>query len=144
MRAAMATWNLHLGEEYLREAADEASADVICEYVDDLPGAFGKVTLTAPAGYNLSEIIPQRMLLRLDRGITGQDVLDIVTLHELGHVLGLANHVACGNGGYLMTLGLAVANLDLPVPIHIDELDAVRALRQLPQGTNMALYRVGP
>ncbi len=65
-----------------------------------------------------------------------------VSLHELGHTLGLLNHSDCYVPEYLMVIAGGFGALDRNEPIHLDERRAVECIRYLPQGQDISRYRV--
>ena len=62
-----------------------------------------------------------------------------VALHEFGHTLGLRLHSYCGDD-YLMQIAGGLGAMGRDDPIHLDERRAVRAIRNIPQGTYMNNY----
>ena len=140
-RFAMAFWDSVMGEDYFVETTDPAAAEVSFRFDGSDPAVYGEVRLLQPsgAGVVLGNVIPEQVELYLNTSVTQTKFAREVALHELGHVLGLLSHTACGSSDYLMVVSSGGA-LDNPDPIHPDEQAAVRCIRRLPQGINMDGY----
>lgn len=142
VRFAMAFWDSVMGEPYFVETSDQATANVVGRFDLSEPSSYGSVRLLEPAGsqYELGNVIPEKVELYLWRSdLVNATFLKEVALHELGHVLGLLDHANCATAGYLMTTGVG-GNLNQDHPIHPDEQNAVRCIRRLRQGVDMAGY----
>jgi len=138
----MAFWDSVMGEPYFVETSDEATANVVGRFDLSDPTSYGTVRLLEPAGsqYVLGDVIPEKVELYLWRSdLVNETFLKEVVLHELGHVLGILEHATCSTASYLMTTGVG-GNLAKEHPIHPDEQDAVRCIRKLAQGVDMAGY----
>lgn len=139
-RAMLELWNTSLGETYLVETTTDAGADIHVAWVEDASAGYGETELVLPAGGVLGDVVPRRVRIEVEAGLMTDQFFQEVTLHELGHALGLVGHsVFCEGAGHLMVFG-ASGNLSLASPIHPDEQRAVRALRRLPQGADMARF----
>jgi len=141
---ALIIWNAEMGETYFTSVSDPDLADVVFNF-EPTTGFDGKVSLLEPSGPDdvLVKVVPEKMQVVVDSGRTGtvQAVTEI-SLHELGHVLGIWNHAAgegCESPEYLMGL-TAFGALDRIEPIHADERNAARTIRHLPQGVDMGKY----
>jgi len=145
-RQALTVWNAEMGETYFSSVDDPDQADVVFDF-KPTAGFDGKVILLEPNGPDdtLARVIPEKVRVDVDSERTGSaQVVTEISMHELGHVLGLWNH-ATGQGcedpqpEYLMRL-TAFGALDRIEPIHIDERRAIRTIKNLPQGTDMNHY----
>ena len=92
-------------------------------------------------GVGLGDVIPTKMGLSIDTKLTSRTYVAEISLHELGHTLGLFNHSECSGVGYLMVVAGGFGSLRRPDPIHLDERRAVQCIRYLPQGQDMARFR---
>ncbi len=143
---AMEYWNTAVGQDLLVQEAVAGDADVIVDFASLGPNRNGQVVLLEPQGV-LGRVTPVHMRVDIDRDITG--VGDVPTapavkgvcLHEFGHVLGLYEHSSC-DGYRLMNAGNGTFAFqpDNPHPIAEDEINAVRSLRQLADGVDLAGY----
>ncbi len=140
-RPMLARWNDAVGEPVLVEVATPGEADAHFRWVTDAAAGYGQVVLEQPAGGIIGNVAPQRMRIEVETGLLTDTFFQEVSLHELGHVLGLVEHYdpSCAPSGHLMVFG-ASGNLSLPEPIHPDEVRAVRLLSRLRQGLDMAGY----
>ncbi len=136
------TWNDVMGEVYFTTAADSQAADVVFRFGLDIPEANGEVSILAPAGtYYIGDVIPEKMEVYIAAGMGMAQRVREVALHELGHVLGIADHSLCSEAGYLMYITSAGVLDDGPEnAIHPDEKALVSCLRYLPQGVDLARY----
>jgi len=139
-RGMMDLWNAKMGEDYLVEAETAGAADVVVQWVADIPGGAGQVSLIDPAGGVFGDVRPVRMRLQVVAGLATDQFFQEVVLHEFGHVLCLSAHsVGCESAGHLMVYGASGA-LSLSEPIHPDEQHAVRCVRRMGQGVDMKRY----
>jgi hypothetical protein len=143
-RFAMAFYDSVMGEPYFEPAADSASANVVFRFASDRPQVFGELSLLAPRqpDLGLGDVIPEQVQVYVLSNLLQTRFVKEVTLHELGHALGLLSHTNCAESGYLMVVS-AGGNLDNASPVHPDEQNAIRTIRRLPQGVSMDRYSVG-
>lgn len=136
-REMLELWNQELGDTYLVESGSAATADIRFAWVTDASAGYGETALELPAGGVLGDVRPERIRVEVETGLLTDQFFREVSLHELGHALGLCSHsLECDGAGHLMVLG-ASGNLSLEHPIHQDELRAVRIIRRFPQGADM-------
>ncbi len=142
-RAMVQAWNDNLGADFLVLEPDPALAAIIFAYELDETGLYGRADLDQPGngGLVLGTAIPERVTVRLQPTLPNELSVQAVALHELGHALGLYGHAYCAAPNYLMWLG-GINPYERPPAesIHIDEIRAVRLIRELPQGLEMAAY----
>jgi len=129
--------------DYFVRTADEASAAIVVLF-EFRSQNYGLVSLLQPSGsgIEIGEVVPQKMevwintdvALDLDKEVRG------VALHEFGHTLGMLGHAECSGAEYLMISAGGTSSLSWLEPIHQDERRAVRAIRNIPQGSIMADY----
>ena len=139
---ALNIWNLAMGEEYFSRTEDPVSANI--EFIfEDRDHHYGSVFLMEPRalGVGLGDVIPTRMGVSIDTKLTSHLFVAEISLHELGHTLGLFSHSDCSGVGYLMEIAGGFGSLRRPEPIHLDERRAVQCIRYLPQGQDMTRYR---
>jgi hypothetical protein len=152
--AAMEFWNLTMRNDadllgitetdYFVRTGDQASADIF--FLFELrPQNYGEITLELPAGKELGEVVPVQMQIwiNLVSDLDEFEEVQGVALHEFGHTLGLFNHSECPGAEYLMAIAGGAAAMRRLEPIHLDERRAIRAIRNLPQGTDMAEFTAG-
>jgi hypothetical protein len=146
-RMALADWNGRMGDTYLVEVADPAQAQVRIEFSNSglCPGCIGQTILEVPTNYQLSEAIPQRVLVKVKISMVDPVDTHEVLLHELGHALLLKEHSVCIPPNRIVHVmspnpkGI-IEDRFPDWPISIDEMHAVRAIRNLPQGQDMSRY----
>ncbi|MFH2052801.1 MAG: hypothetical protein ABIK96_10095 [bacterium] len=138
---AVALWNQIMGETFAL-TGDPGAAQVVFRFADDFPHVNGQVSVLLPAGGNfIGDVIPEKMEVYINTVITNQQRIMEVALHELGHVLGIADHSTCSAAGYLMYISSAGVLDDGPEnAIHPDEQLLVKAIRGLPQGVDTSGY----
>jgi len=141
-RSSALIWNSVLAEDFFVFVAAADSADVVFRFATDNPQVNGQVSILEPAGNAfIGDVIPQReeVYIAEDMGVS-QRVQEVV-LHELGHVLGIAEHSLCREVGYLMYISSSGALDHGPdQAIHPDEQALAFCLRYLPQGVDMEGY----
>ncbi len=140
-RFAMAFWDSVMGEPYFTATTDSAEAQITFLFGTSRPLSNGQVRLLEPAGpeFVIGDVIPEKMEVYISSEISRAKHAKEVSLHELGHILGLLSHTNCAFSDYLMVPG-ASGNLSNEHPIHLDEQRAVRAIRYLHQGVDMLGY----
>ena len=138
---ALLLWNNALGEEYFvrTEQIDDADIDFVFE---EMTNFYGLVSLVLPAGpgTDLGRVVPEKMAISINPRLPSANQVAGVSLHELGHSLGLYTHPKCEVPDYLMRTAGGLGALDRSEPIHPDELRAIKCIRYLPQGQDMSLY----
>ncbi len=151
--SAMTFWNntmsaeaLGLGifeTDYFVRTTGENAADIVFVFDDHFN--YGQTSLVLPDGV-LGGAVPEKIQILISTRI-GLDLpaeVQGVALHEFGHSLGLYGHADdCSGKGYLMEIDGGIGAMELEEPIHLDERRVVRAIRRIPQGTNMADYSLG-
>ncbi len=137
-RWALEIWNTTMPEVYFTETTDPAAADVVFVYSDQHT-ANGQVSILEPAGsFYIGDVIPRKMEVFLHSTMDSDQRVAEVALHELGHVIGIADHSLCSRAGYLMYITSAgVLDNGPENAIHPDEQVLVEAIRHLPQGMDM-------
>ena len=147
-RTGLGYWNLVMAQDYLVEVGDPGQAQIEF-YFDDVPGANGITSLAAPQFpyfYRLGDVIPEKVIIGINNILPddSQRVQELA-MHELGHALGLYEHVEGIPPGetYLMALSSAGALDQGPEnAVHADEKRMLNAIRFLPQGVDMAGFRL--
>ena len=146
-REVLGWWNELLGEDYLVEETDEAACDIRIFFADLGPTANGRATLELPDDepYLFGEVVPRRVLSGINSVIlpSVQRVQETV-MHELGHCMGLYDHIPGATGDEYLMATTAAHSLDDGYlhAVHPDELRMIRAIRHLPQGVDMAGFRL--
>lgn len=147
-RLTLGYWNDAMQEDYLVEVDDPADAKILFFFEDIGNGANGRTELAAPQEpyyYSLGDVVPELINLRINNVIlpTAQRVQE-TSLHELGHALGLYEHVDnCSDRPYLMNVTSSGALNNGPEnAIHIDEIRMIHAIRYLPQGLDLAGFNL--
>jgi hypothetical protein len=150
-RIALAAWNEKLGETYFLEVSQQAEADMLIQFTNvDMGGFLGLTEITEPSGnWRINEVIPQKMMISLRKNLNDENLVVEVLLHELGHSLCMGAHSNCNDDStpiHIMSIpfvrimeqhgGSAVE------AISEDEKNAVRCIRNLPQGTPMNRFFV--
>ena len=143
VREAIGLWNAALGEPMLVEVDDPALARVSFRYdlANDIN--YGVVELAQPGDGELiiGDAPPEHARVRITPDLPGPDPCLEIAVHELGHVLGLHGHAFCNDVPYIMAVSsLGALSRGRENLIHIDEVRAVRIIRQLPGGWDMSLY----
>ena len=141
-RLAMDQWNATLGMTLFSEAADSLGADVVASFSDAVPQVNGQVVMLAPPGVRfIGDDVPEQMGLYLNTTMFPEQRIIEVAMHEMGHILGIADHSLCSEAGYLMYITSAGA-LDegMENAIHEDEQALVRIIVNLPQSVDMSGY----
>jgi hypothetical protein len=134
------TWNTAVGREILRgvDAPPAVGATTTADLTDGGGGRLGEVSLLEPATGLLYRTVPVRVKLALSSYFASQGICDRVVLHELGHVLWLAHSPSAD---HVMHAGVSSTS---PLELHPDEVEVLRLLLELPNGTRMDEYRLEP
>ena len=130
--------------DFLVRTTDEGSADIVFLF-EHRSQNYGQTSLLLPAGKDLGEVIPLKMQIWINTTTDLDDLPKVqgIALHEFGHTLGLFSHSDCSNVGHLMAVAGGSGAMNRVEPIHLDERRAIRAIRNIPQGANMANYTSG-
>jgi hypothetical protein len=130
--------------DYFVRTTDQEAADIVFLFEHRVQN-YGEVSLLLPVGKVLGEVIPLKMQIWINTTVDLDDLLKVqgIALHEFGHALGLFNHSDCSNIGHLMAVAGGAGAMNRPEPIHLDEIRAIRAIRNIPQGANMANFDSG-
>ena len=142
-RLAVQVWNNKLGQEYLIPVSRPEDAQIVMEFGVDTVLHYGLTELLEPGGgsYSMGGVIPEKVQVTLYDNLRHLMDAEVCALHELGHALGLIRHAFCHNVGYLMYYAPSVSLENWPEhAIHVDELNAVRMIRALPQSLDMSRY----
>lgn len=141
--AALALWNGIMGEDYFVRTESQEEAHIEFSF-PEMDNHYGLATLLEPTGpgAHLGRVIPRKMGVAINPVLPDFETVTETSLHELGHTLGLYAHAGCSAPGYLMKVAGGFGALDRAEPIHPDEQRAVESIRYLPQGQDMALYRI--
>ncbi len=145
-QAALDYWNSDLGLELFMVTSLAEDAQVVVDFTTLNANLNGQVVLVAPPG-SLGVVTPEAMRMDIDKDLVGGEGVDTglaikgVCLHEFGHVLGLYDHSNC-DGYHLMNFGNGTFAFkpETERAITIDEHNAVRCLRFLPDGVDMNAY----
>lgn len=138
-------WNLAMDEEYFYLVDTAAEADVEFYFGNESIHYAGRAFIDLPddENYRLGDVIPERMKVYVWDQLNQEIFVQETAMHELGHVLGITSHTICSGDGFLMSNNSSGILDNGPLnAIHIDEKRTFRAIRNLPQGTNMADFIV--
>ena len=137
-------WNTTMEASLFVLVDEPGAADVVFRFGDDLPTLNGQVSILEPGGgYTVGDVVPARMEVYINRTMNVVQRIQEVALHELGHVLGVADHSLCSEAGYLMYVSSSgVLDHGPENAVHPDERNLIRTILSLPQGTDMGGYRI--
>ena len=153
--AAMVFWDSTMSSDadllgidetaYFVRTTDETTADIVFLFEwRVLVSGYGEVSLLLPEGpeAELGRVVPEKMQIWINAvdALGTFKAVEGVALHEFGHTLGLVKHANCSGPEYLMKVAGGLGAMDRDEPIHLDERRAVRAIRNIPQATNMNNY----
>jgi len=138
---AVAYWDSVMGGGNFVETTDQAAAHLIFRYDDSASHLYGEVTLLRPSGPDISvgDVVPEQMQIYVNDTIKSPQFAQEITLHEIGHVLGLFEHANCDGATFIMDVSPG-GNLNQVHPIHLNEQKMVRTIYALPQGIDMSNY----
>ena len=129
--------------DYLVLVAAEAEADIVFLF-EERGQNYGEASLLVPGpDEELGEVIPEKMQIWVNTtAVLDSLAIAGVALHEFGHTLGLFAHSECALASeHLMLPAGGVPAFQRPVPIHLDERRAVRAIRNIPQAASLSDYQ---
>ena len=139
-----AAWNNRLGEEYYTEVADSASADLVVLFTTLSQPRLGETRIVQPPGtWYINEIVPIKMLIRIERQLRTPDLALGLAIHEMGHALCIGVHSDCNatDHPHIMVAGAQAADIADPEgAISDEEALVVRLIRYLPQYFDMRHY----
>lgn len=142
-REAVDFWNIAMDAEYLQLVDTPEESMIEFYYGDESSLYAGRTYMVEPSelDYRLGDIIPEKVLIyiwdELPHGINVQEI----SMHELGHSLGLLAHTVCEGDGFVMAANHSgILDNGPENAVHPDEKRAVRAIRNLPQGTDISAF----
>jgi len=141
-REAVEFWNIAIGEEYMVLVDTPEEAKIEFEFIFD-PGHAGGTRLVLPndEDYRLGDVIPEKVMVFVRDDLPQAIYIQEVTMHELGHAMGLLDHTDCSGGGFIMgNVTSGILDNGPENAIHLDEKRAIRAIRNLPQATDMSAF----
>ena len=128
--------------DYFVRTTDAAAANIVFLFEYSTVN-YGRVSLLIPSGPDneLGDAVPEKMQVWINTTAALDLFTEVqgVALHELGHTLGIYQHADCLGVDYLMKTAGGAGAMNRSEPIHRDEIRAVRAIRNLPQGMNLGL-----
>lgn len=150
--AALEYWNQQMSfdagnlgiveTDYFVRTSDASAADIVF-FFEKRTLNYGEVTLLLPGpDEGLGEVVPEKMEIWINT-TSDLDSLSVagVALHEFGHTLGLFSHSECATASeHLMRVAGGAGAFRRQDPIHLDERRAIRAIRNIPQATDMAEF----
>jgi hypothetical protein len=131
--------------DYFVRVQDRADADIVFLF-EKRAQNYGEVSLLLPGpDEELGDVVPELMQIWVNTiAVLDSTAIAGVALHEFGHTLGMFGHSECAlESDHLMLPAGGVPAFGRLEPIHLDERRAARAIRNIPQGSNMADYRAG-
>ncbi|MFT5234043.1 MAG: hypothetical protein ACI9UK_001829 [Candidatus Krumholzibacteriia bacterium] len=140
-RFALAYWDSVLGGDNFVESTDQETAQFVFRFDDSANNLFGELTLLKPNGPGISvgDVVPEQMQVYVNDAISTNQFAKEITMHEIGHGLGLFEHLQCGTSTYIMSVSVG-GSLSKPHPIHRDEVKMVQTIKALPQNTDLSKY----
>ncbi len=136
-------WNVAMGEEYLQLVDSPEEAMIELYFGDEGTLYAGRTFLAQPndEDFRLGDVIPEKVLVYVWDQLPNATNVQETTMHELGHSLGLFAHTVCSGDGFIMSANHAGILANGPEnAVHPDEKRAVRAIRNLPQGTDISAF----
>jgi len=138
---AVGFWNDNMAEEYL--VLVDTPEEAMVEFYFDNEGELyaGSTFLEQPANpdFILGDVIPEKVKIYIWDQLTNARNVKETAMHELGHSLGMLDHTLCTGEGFVMNANTGGVLANGPEnAVHPDERRAVRAIRYLPQATDMS------
>ena len=136
-------WNSAMGDEYLVLVDTPEEAGIEFYFGDEGTAYAGRAYVAEPhdQNYLLGDVIPEKVKIYIwDQLVEPINIME-TSMHEMGHALGLFAHTACTGGNFVMDA--SPAGILTPDPyhaVHPDEIRVVRAIRNLPQGTDISAF----
>lgn len=140
-REVVGFWNIAMDEDYLYLVDSPAEARIEFYFGNEGTAYAGRVVLVLPddQAYALGDVIPEQINVYIWDQLTQAIQVQETAMHELGHALGLHEHVTCSGEGFLMNVNPSGILAHGPQnAVHPDEKRAIRAIRNLPQGVDMS------
>jgi len=133
-------WNIAMGEDYLVVVDTPEEAGIEFYFGNEGSAYAGNTFLSKPddQNYLLGDIVPEKVKIYIWDQLVASDNIRETSMHELGHALGLFTHTICSGPGFLMNANPSgILDNGPENAVHPDEKRAVRAIRNLRQGTDM-------
>jgi hypothetical protein len=143
-REVIGFWNTAMGDDYLVLVDTPEEAGIEFDFFSDPNSPYGGLTeLTKPDEqlFLLGDVIPEKIMIRLWDAIPQGIMVQETAMHEMGHALGLFTHTRCSGENFLMANNPSgILDNGPENAVHIDEKRIVRAIRNLPQGTDVSAF----
>ncbi len=136
-------WNIAMEDEYLQlvDTVEESMVEFYFGNESNLYAGRTYMTLPDDQHYLLGDVIPEKVMIYIWDELPNAINVQETTMHELGHSLGLYAHTVCEGDGFVMAASPSGILANGPEnAVHADEKRAVRAIRNLPQGTDISAF----